>query len=328
MDGIKAFKPEWRGVYEAPWPIFALAWSSQPRARPRLAVGSFLDRSINRVRVVELGEAGRFDAVAEVEQPYPATKIMFKPEEAADQGRPDLLAASSTMMNLWSIEEGQAKPVATLANARSGSVSTPPLTSFDWSPNQLKIATSSVDTTVTIWNVEKQKIETQLIAHDKAVFDVAYSGMDHLFASVGADGSLRLFDVRDLDRSVIVYEASPASPLLRLAWNKLSRVHLATVAMDAAGVTLIDIRMPLSALASMTTESCVNHFTWAPHSRNHLLCGQSDGLAVLWDVKDMPAKADAAAYDSAREVLQVQWPASQPDHIVLGMSKQLEVLRV
>jgi len=331
MDAIKAFRPERRSVYEAPWPMFAVAWASLPRPCPRLALGSFLDHGPNRIRVMEIGEAGRFDCVAEVEQPFPATKLMFKPEEAADQGgRPDILAASSTQISLWNVAEGQAKPIAALANARLSSGHSPPVTSFDWSPvNQHKLAASSVDTTVTIWNLEKQKVETQLIAHDKAVFDISYSWADTLFASVGADGSLRLFDTRDLDRSTIIYEASPSSPLLRLAWNKLSRIHIATIAMDSAGVTLIDIRKPANALASISTQqSCVNHITWAPHSRNHLMCGQSDGVALLWDVKEMPAKADAMAYDCGREVFQVQWPASQPDHMLLGMSRQIEVLQV
>ena len=52
-------------------------------------------------------------------------------------------------------------------------------------------------------------METQLIAHDKAVYDIAFAAVgntDHLFASVGGDGSARLFDQRNLDHSTIVYE--------------------------------------------------------------------------------------------------------------------------
>lgn len=43
-----------------------------------------------------------------------------------------------------------------------------PLTSFDWNPelNNL-IGTSSIDTTCTIWDIEKATVFTQLIAHDK-----------------------------------------------------------------------------------------------------------------------------------------------------------------
>ncbi|KAI9215856.1 hypothetical protein BC828DRAFT_394629 [Blastocladiella britannica] len=73
-----------------------------------------------------------------------------------------------------------------------------PLTSFDWneaSPNL--VVTSSIDTTCTVWDVNTAQAKTQLIAHDREVFDVGFaSGTSDIFASVGADGSVRLFDLR------------------------------------------------------------------------------------------------------------------------------------
>ena len=57
--------------------------------------------------------------------------------------------------------------------------------------------TSSIDTTCTVWNVETKQAKTQLIAHDKEVYDVAFAtGSTDIFASVGADGSVRMFDLR------------------------------------------------------------------------------------------------------------------------------------
>lgn len=48
-----------------------------------------------------------------------------------------------------------------------------PLTSFDWNPNKLNfIATSSIDSTVTIWDINSQQVVTQLVAHDGAVHDI------------------------------------------------------------------------------------------------------------------------------------------------------------
>eukprot|EP00442_Polarella_glacialis_P020264 CAMPEP_0115142006 /NCGR_PEP_ID=MMETSP0227-20121206/59892_1 /TAXON_ID=89957 /ORGANISM="Polarella glacialis, Strain CCMP 1383" /LENGTH=243 /DNA_ID=CAMNT_0002550509 /DNA_START=1 /DNA_END=732 /DNA_ORIENTATION=+ len=242
------------------------------------------------------------------------------------------------------------KCVAKLANTRTQkgqSAHLPPLTSFDWSTiNHHKLGASSVDTTCTIWNLEKQKIETQLIAHDKAVYDIAFSQVDSLFASVGADGSVRLFDQRNLDHSTIIYESNPPSPLLRLAWNKINTNHIATLAMDGVGVNLIDIRRPSVALAALAHhDSCVNSITWAPHSKNHLLCGTDDGFGIIWDVAEvLPAKIESSAqpgtsgtptrpapllaYNCDSEVYQVQWPASQPDYVALGMANRVMVMPV
>lgn len=40
--------------------------------------------------------------------------------------------------------------------------------------------------------------KTQLIAHDKEVYDMTFSSGAHNFATVGADGSVRLFDLRSV----------------------------------------------------------------------------------------------------------------------------------
>ena len=71
-------------------------------------------------------------------------------------------------------------------------------------PNLL--GTSSIDTTCTIWGLETGQVlgrvnmvsghvKTQLIAHDKEVYDIAFSkagGGRDMFASVGADGKYLL----------------------------------------------------------------------------------------------------------------------------------------
>lgn len=55
---------------------------------------------------------------------------------------------------------------------------------------------------------------------------------------LGADGSVRMFDLRHLEHSTIIYEDPQHSPLLRLAWNKQDPNYLATVAMDACEVNI------------------------------------------------------------------------------------------
>lgn len=59
----------------------------------------------------------------------------------------------------------------------------------------------------------------------------------------GADGSVRMFDLRHLEHSTIIYEDPQHSPLLRLAWNKQDPNYLATVAMDACEVNSINLKL-------------------------------------------------------------------------------------
>lgn len=181
-----------RHDYDTKWPAYSLAWSCRPEAGFRFAVGSCIEETKNFIQIVELNEEkSTLECVAETEHSFPPTKLLWRPDNGSDSGKQDLLASSTTTLNLWKVEDGQMKCVAKLANTRAQKQSTnlPPLTSFDWSSvSHHKLGASSVDTTCTIWNLEKQKIETQLIAHDKAVYDIAFSHVDSLFASVGARG--------------------------------------------------------------------------------------------------------------------------------------------
>lgn len=74
------------------------------------------------------------------------------------------------------------------------------------------------------------------------VYDIAFSragGGRDMFASVGADGSVRMFDLRHLEHSTIIYEDPQHHPLLRLCWNKQDPNYLATMAMDGMEVSLL-----------------------------------------------------------------------------------------
>ncbi|GAA5842521.1 hypothetical protein JCM3766R1_002617 [Sporobolomyces carnicolor] len=101
---------------------------------------------------------------------------------------------------------------ATLQNSKADYSA--PLTSFSWSVLEpTHIVTSSIDTTCTVWDISTGAPVTQLIAHDREVYDVAWSPASReVFASVGADGSVRMFDLRSLEHSTILYEAAPPPP--------------------------------------------------------------------------------------------------------------------
>lgn len=44
-------------------------------------------------------------------------------------------------------------------------------------------------------DIERGAVDTQLIAHDREVYDIAWGGVG-VFATVSADGSVRVFDLR------------------------------------------------------------------------------------------------------------------------------------
>ena len=165
-----------------------------------------------------------------------------------------------------------------------------PLTSFGWnSIDPQRIVTSSIDTTCTVWNIITQTAVTQLIAHDREVYDVAWlPGSTDIFTSVGADGSLRAFDLRSLEHSTILYEtsagksraaaAAQGSPstrgsaaLLRIAFNPSDANYMATFHLDSADVQMLDMRSPGQPVAELRAhQGEVNAIGWGK-SESHLL---------------------------------------------------------
>ena len=174
----------------------------------------------------------------------------------------------------------------------------------------------------------------QLIAHDKEVYDIAFARGTDVFASVGADGSVRMFDLRSLEHSTIIYESSvtkpplhaqggkadPAQqsgqtnqqnasstsstnlpPILRLAWNKQDPNYLATVLGSSSSTVILDIRVPSIPVATLSGHNApVNAIAWAPHSSCHICSAADDHFALIWDLSSMPKPIEdpILAYDA------------------------------
>jgi len=172
-----------------------------------------------------------FVKIAEATHSYPVTRLLWEPPSSQKQTT-DLLATSGDHLRLWSLPSetpvaspgshinrssnqgrdlpaSKLTPLALLSNSKTPE-HTAPLTSLDWNTvSPSLIITSSIDTTCTIWDIPTLTAKTQLIAHDKEVFDVRFCANSvDVFVSCGADGSVRMFDLRSLEHSTIIYEPS------------------------------------------------------------------------------------------------------------------------
>ncbi|KAF2823327.1 WD40 repeat-like protein [Ophiobolus disseminans] len=337
--------------YLAPWSIYAYDWCKWTvpggNSAGKMAVGSYLEDNHNFIRILdthiipqEAAAPGaspyglEYSAVAEATCSFPVTRILWEPPSSQKQST-DLLATSGDHLRLWSLPQN---PVNTMSNTitRTSSVNTrepqlpkltplallsnsktpehtAPLTSLDWNTMSPKlIITSSIDTTCTIWDIPSLTAKTQLIAHDKEVFDVRFcAGSVDVFVSCGADGSVRMFDLRSLEHSTIIYEPSDkngdrdkgsptggrmsptkaqqtmsyAPPLLRLAASPHDSHLLATFAADSNLIRILDVRQPGQALLELRGHSAsVNSIEWNPSRRGMLASGGDDSLVLVWDL--------------------------------------------
>ncbi|KAI5844437.1 WD40-repeat-containing domain protein [Morchella snyderi] len=280
-----------------------------------------------------------FSKLAEASHTYPITRILWEP---ASTTKPltDLIATSGDHLRLWSMPNAPSgtssssatpagnsitrtntlrdpltqklTPLALLSNSKSTDF-TAPLTSLDWNPiSPSLIITSSIDTTCTIWDIPTLTAKTQLIAHDKEVYDVRFmSGSLDVFASCGADGSVRMFDLRSLEHSTIIYEpgvgkgasgdsskedgGSPVGgggsppPLLRLAASPHDTHLIATFSQDSNIVRILDVRQPGQALIELKGHhNSVNCVEWNPTRRGIIAAGADDSQVLIWDLINNP----------------------------------------
>ncbi|RMZ72100.1 wd domain-containing [Pyrenophora seminiperda CCB06] len=336
--------------YLAPWSIYAYDWCkwSVPGSNSagKMAVGSYLEDNHNFIRILDTQIAPQdvsspgptpygieYNAIAEATCSFPVTRMLWEPPSSQKQST-DLLATSGDHLRLWSLPQASGNtmsntitrsssvntrepqlpkltPLALLSNSKTPE-HTAPLTSLDWNTMSPKlIITSSIDTTCTIWDIPSLTAKTQLIAHDKEVFDVRFcAGSVDVFVSCGADGSVRMFDLRSLEHSTIIYEPSDkggdrdkgsptgrmsptkaqqtmsyAPPLLRLAASPHDSHLLATFAADSNLIRILDVRQPGQALLELRGHSAaVNSIEWNPSRRGMLASGGDDSLVLIWDL--------------------------------------------
>jgi len=312
-------------TYKTDWPNYSISWSSRNDKRFRLAVGSFLEEYSNKVQIIQLSEEkNELCKIGEFDHPYPPTKIMWIPDKVGKH--PDIMATACDYLRIWDVSHPdfiQSKSV--LSNTKNSDFCAP-LTSFDWNEQDPSIiGTASIDTTCTIWNIETGQPKTQLIAHDKEVFDIAFARGTDIFASVGADSSIRMFDLRSLDHSTIIYESPDGKPLVRLAWNKQETNYIATFVMDGTKLIILDIRMPSAPVAELASHtSPINSFAWAPHSNCHICTVADDKQALVWDITTMKKAIDAPilAYKADGEINQVIWSTLQYDWVAKSTSTE------
>lgn len=235
-------------TYTAPWTTYSLAWCMRPSTgKFKMAVGSYVEEYSNQFHIIQLQKeeeagVGEFKKVSQFDHPYPATKVMFSPEELPIQGK-DLLATTGDYLRLWTQDENDNVKVKETLNNNKQAEYCAPLTSFDWNiVDPTLIGVTSIDTTCTIWDIQACKPKTQLIAHDKEVYDIAFSTSKDIFGTVGADGSIRMFDLRSLEHSTILYESPDFAPLMKLKWNMRDPNYLATIMADGNRCIITDIR--------------------------------------------------------------------------------------
>ncbi|KAK7035226.1 hypothetical protein VNI00_011993 [Paramarasmius palmivorus] len=276
-----------------------------------------------------------FVTLCEANHGYPVTSLQWQPASAANyswSGRShstELLATTGDALRIWEYIGDNPPPISTYVgrqptssghslnlkttlsgqskvhNPSNGQTTGAPLTNFSWNEKVPSLlVTSSIDTTCTVWNIDTCSAMTQLIAHDREVYDVAWlPNSTDIFVSVGADGSLRAFDLRSLEHSTILYETPtpknvpppssspsasarpPTSPLLRIAFNPADSNYMSTFHMEGNEIQILDMRSPGYPVMELKGHHAqINALGWASAEHPLLASASDDCQILLWDL--------------------------------------------
>ena len=288
---------------------------------PRLAISSLEKRLDNKIEILELID-NELKNVYEQQVGYPCTKLLWSP----NKNKSSLLAFASDCIQIYDYnEEKKVLSFQTRLNNMKSQYNGP-LTSFDWNiVNNSILGTASIDNTCTIWDLNKQSIKTQLIAHDKEVFDIQFGTEENIFISGGADGSIRLFDLRMLDHSTIIYETKGC--INKLAWNLQAPTLIAALSLDKNIIYIFDSRMNLNVsmdelnLHKEPVTGCI----WAPDNPTQL-CSVSEDCSVIISSFGNEQNNNVS-YTAPCPINNVDWCRSFPAWIGITFQERVQLLR-
>ena len=290
---------------------------------PRLAISSLEKRLDNKIEILELIDKD-LKKVYEQHVGYPCTKVLWSP----NRNKNSLLAYASDSVQIYDYsEEKQVLSYQTRLNNKKSKYSGP-LTSFDWNiVNDSILGTASVDNTCTIWDLNKQTIKTQLIAHEKEVFDIQFGPDENTFISGGADGTVRLFDLRALDHSTIIYETKGC--INKVAWNLKVPNLIVALGLEKNVIYIFDSRMNYNVsldelnLHKEPVTGCI----WAPDNPSQLCSVSEDCNVIISNIGLEQTQNNNVSYFAPAPINNVDWCKSFPEWIGITLKDRVQLLR-
>lgn len=294
----------------------------------RLATSTIETSNSNRIEVIELDKnLNNLSRVSVEDTEFPCSKILWSPSINSNS----ILATTSDVLRLYKYSESSNKlNLACSLNKKNNQNYSGPLTSMDWNKeNPSILGVCSIDTTCTIWDLNKNDIKTLLIAHDKEVYDIAFGKDENIFLSTGADGSIRLFDIRSLDTCSVFFEQQDGTPITRIAWNQNNTNFIAAIVLDKNYIYIIDQRMLNSPYALLTYHTnVVNSIAWAPNSNSFICSVGDDKNSLIWDIQLISNKTEdpVMCYTAETEIDNVCWSDSNSSWVGITGGNTLQLL--
>lgn len=311
--------------YTAEKKIFGLSFMNSSSLRIKCAISS-MDLSLNNfIQLIEYdndyNNKQELVSTAKTSIEYPCTKLCW----ANEKYNHNLLASASDNLRMYYYDEHKNSLSETKcynSNNKEG-----PLSALEWNRiNQQIIGVASIDTTASIWDIEKETKVSHIIANDKECYDLSFGCQKHCFITCGGDGTIRQFDMRNKTNCWLIYQGCNA--IMKSKWNSLNENFVAFTALDDKDVNIIDRRNINTIYSSLKYHTAnLNNCIWSPKSNCILLSVSDDDKAVMWDIQNPKGTEAIMEYKSDEgEIDNCDWSEGNDAWIGIACNNYFQML--
>ena len=265
--------------FDIPFEPFRIVWSSPYSTETRIAVSSFNKSLSNDLKILKFTDDSIIEE-SEAKITYPICDLKFLPGGCSEDM--DRLISCGDNLKLWQTFPDKCQLISDIPT----STEKVPLTTLDWSTFQESlILVGGADGAATAVDVSCGQIAAKIIAHDHPIHDICFCGQTPTFVTASFDGSLRFFDLRDLQSSFIYYQTS--MPLMQIDVSPFDSNYIASFSKESNAVTIIDTRHPgIPVYVCEYEESPVSCIGWSKGEQNSIVWSSRDSNLLAADLED------------------------------------------
>lgn len=264
---------------ELPFQPYAFSFSSIFTKDIRLAVASFNKNSNNQINIYR-SQDDKFVLESEIKTIFPQTRICFCPQGTLTPV--DIFLSCDTKVSLYKLEhETTSKSAEILISQKND-----PIPCADWNKIDPSLAVfGCVDGTAALVDVITGQIITKIQTHDHPVYDVSFFPTSSAFVTAGLDGSLRFFDIRDLESSLIFYQAS--MPVQRVMVSPFESNLVAALVKGSSKAIIVDNRQTgvCHTFCGGCANSPVRAIAWSKLSPAKLFTAHQNNMVFSSDIR-------------------------------------------